>query len=195
MHTIQDVYGHVSIRSPLGRLHGRGQLHGSNVSTCCAWARTWRVGVNSGFYGMLIHNWKKILYSRFPQALLVTANGKSLKLLCMHTDNGKYDCTVLVFEVRYSLTTLITYGRVRLGSSGLGLLRFRMTRSIRLSWIRMSHPSSSISSEKSTDEFGWAWHMPTPARGREGFTTPSFGSQSNGHETQLISSHLILWAS
>ena len=37
---------------------------------------------------------------------------------------------------------------------------FRMTRSIRLSWIRMSHPSSSISSEKITDEFGWAWHTP-----------------------------------
>ena len=30
-----------------------------------------------------------------------------------------------------------------------------------------------------------------PARGREGFTTPSFGSQSNGRATQLISSHLI----
>ena len=47
-------------------------------------------------------------------------------------------------------------GRVRLGSSGVGgLFRFRMTRSIRLSYIQMSHPSSSISSEKlrmSSDE-------------------------------------------
>ena len=55
----------------------------------------------------------------------------------------------------------------------------------------MSHPSSSISSEKTTDEYGWAWHAPTPARGHEGFTTPSFGSQSNGRATQRSSSHLM----
>ena len=44
---------------------------------------------------------------------------------------------------------------------------------------------------KSTDEFGWAWHAPTPARGREGFTTSSFGSLSNDRATQPISSHLM----
>ena len=50
------MYGHMSIHSPPGRLHGRGQLHGSNVLTCCTWACTGRVGVISdglfsGFYG------------------------------------------------------------------------------------------------------------------------------------------------
>ena len=83
-------------------------------------------------------------------------------------------------------------GRVRLGSSGLGgLLRFRMRRSIGLSLMRMNYLSSSGSSEKTTDEFGWACHAHAPARGREGFTTPSFGCQSNSHAKQLISSHLM----
>ena len=43
------MYGHVSIRSPPGHLHGRGRLHGSNVLTCCTWVRTRRVGVITGF--------------------------------------------------------------------------------------------------------------------------------------------------
>ena len=40
---------------PPGRLHGRGRLHGSNVLTCCTWARTRRVGVISDgrYYGLL----------------------------------------------------------------------------------------------------------------------------------------------
>ena len=72
------------------------------------------------------------------------------------------------------------------------VLRFRMARSIRLSWIRMSHPSSSISwAHPNKWRMIWvrmsAWHAPTPARGREGFTTPSFGLPWNGRATQLIS--------
>ena len=43
------MYGHVSIHSPApGRLHRRGRLHGSNVLTCCTWARTRREGVITG---------------------------------------------------------------------------------------------------------------------------------------------------
>ena len=55
MHTTQDVYGHVSIRSLPGRLHGRGRLHGSNVLTYCTWARTRRVSVISDgrYFGLL----------------------------------------------------------------------------------------------------------------------------------------------
>ena len=55
MHTIQDVYGHVSIRSRPGRLHGRGRLHGSNVLTYCTWARTRRVSaiLDGRYFGLL----------------------------------------------------------------------------------------------------------------------------------------------
>ena len=107
-------------------------------------------------------------------------------------------------------------GRVGLGSSGLGgLLRFRRRRSIGLIQIRMSHPSSS---EKFTDEFGsesrkvwyfttpwfgWPWHPRGPWENapagtgsrihkiisQKDLTTPSSGSQSNGHGPQLISSY------
>ena len=47
--------GHVSMRGRPGRLHGRRQLHGSNVLTCCTWVRTRRVGVISDghYYGLL----------------------------------------------------------------------------------------------------------------------------------------------
>ena len=112
-------------------------------------------------------------------------------------------------------------GRVRLGSSGLGgLLRFRMRRSIGLIQIRMSHPSSSGSSENSrmssdqgvvkygilqlpgSDELDThvAHGRTRPhAQGvvyinlsQKDLMTPSSGSQSNGRATQIISSHLIL---
>ena len=65
-------------------------------------------------------------------------------------------CTILYDSLLvFPSVTGTLLGRVRLGSSGLGgLLRFLMTRSIGLSLIRMSHPSSSGSSEKFTDEFG-----------------------------------------
>ena len=40
---------------PPGRVHGRGRLRGSNVLTCCTWARTRRVDIISDgrYFGLL----------------------------------------------------------------------------------------------------------------------------------------------
>ena len=59
MHAIHDVRSQLQLCISPGRLHGRGRvtgrLHGSNVLTCCTWARARRVGVFSDgrYYGLL----------------------------------------------------------------------------------------------------------------------------------------------